>query len=129
MPDALLSSSPRRTPLTPSFSDRANLESKFLSADPSAGSGEKLSPSNSLSWKSQKSPATNTSLDSFGPASSTQTLIYAIPDANSKSQDMSATGANGDTRPNKVGSSTNNLFSSSCQPMRNTPNGESFAKV
>src|SRR5277367_931732 len=129
MLDALLSSSPRRTPLTPSFSDRANLESKFLSADTSAGSGEKLSPSNSFSWKSPKSAPINASLDSFCPASSTQTLIYAIPDGDSKLQDMSVTGPNGDARPNKGGSSTNNLFSSSCQPMRNTPNGESFAKV
>lgn len=128
MPDALLSTSPRPSPLTPSFSDRANLDSKFQSAETSTRSGEKLASSNSLSWKSQKN-SPSASSESFSPPSSTQTLIYAIPVNKSSPQDMSAAGVNSDSRPNKVSSSTNNLFSSSCQPMRNTPNGESFAKV
>ena len=135
MPDALLSSSgPRPTPITPSFSDRAKLESNFLSTDASVGSGEKLGANTiPTNWKSAKIYQ-NASSESFSPqTSSTHSLIFpssaTVAASTPSPQDMSAPAVNGDTRHNKVSSSTNNLFSSSCQPMRNTPNGESFAKV
>ncbi len=135
MPDALLSSSGRRpTPITPSFSDRPKLDSNFLSTDASVGSGEKLGANTiTADWKNQKIYQ-NASSESVGPQipsthSLTSSSITVAPSTPSPPQDMSASAVNGDTRHNKVSSSTNNLFSSSCQPMRNTPDGESFAKV
>ena len=129
MPDALLS-----TPITPSFSDRAKLDPNFLSTDTSVGSGEKLgSNTTTANWKNPKLHQYASS-ESFSPQiSSTHSVISpsstAVATSTPSPQDMSASAVNGDTRHNKVNSSTNNLFSSSCQPMRNTPNGESFAKV
>jgi hypothetical protein len=133
MPDALLSSGPRPTPINPSFSDRAKLDSNFLSTETSIASGEKLGGSTTTAnWKNPKIHQ-NASSESFSlQTSSTQSVIpssAAVATSTPAPQDMSASAVNGDMRQNKVSSSTNNLFSSSCQPMRNTPNGESFAKV
>ena len=132
MPEALLSTSaPRPTPITP-FSGPAKLDSKFLSTDVSVGSGENSGSNIRSGWKPPKLYQ-NTSSESFSlHTATTHSLISSINGATVSPpppHDMSAGAVNGDGRPNKVNSSTNNLFSSSCQPMRNTPNGESFAKV
>ena len=134
MPDALLSSSgPRPTPITPSFSDRGKLDSNFLSTDTSVGSGEKLGGNTTTINGKKPKIYQNASSESFSlQTSSSHSLISPSSTTVATSpapQDMSASAVNTDTRHNKVSSSTNNLFSSSCQPMRNTPDGESFAKV
>jgi hypothetical protein len=124
MPEAsLLAPRLQRTPLGPSDSGRAKFDSELLSADVSVGSGEKRRNSISLHWADQKISTALTSQQTL------QTRLSISPSiVKSRAQDMAAV-ASGETRPNKVSSSTNNLFSSSCQPMRNTPSGDPFAKV
>lgn len=128
MPDTLLLAPRlRRTSLGASDSGRAKFDSKLLSPDVSVGSGEKRRNSISLHWADQKISTAESPLTG---QQAPQIQLPKFPSSIVKSQahDMAAV-ASGETRPNKVSSSTNNLFSSSCQPMRNTPNGDPYAKV
>jgi hypothetical protein len=129
MPDASLSTlDSRHSPLAPPSSDRAIFDTKLPSAEVSVGAGQRLRNSITLSWKSQV--YFSSSSGSLSPqTSSSRSPISSRLLAKPKSHHMVAAVPNGETRPAKVSTSTNNLFSSSCQPMRNTPNGESYAKV
>jgi hypothetical protein len=133
--DAPLSSSELRLPpLTPSSPDPPILESSLRSADTSVSSAHKSrnksastrqhNPNSSSAQQFTTSPASHSLAN---PIQSSKPLLPPV--VASATHSMSTLEPTTDARPPKLSSSTNNLFSSSCQPMRNTPNGESFAKV
>ena len=116
MPDTSLSSSPS-TP-APDPADRANSPS----STPSTGAPVSSCPQLPKTFPRDTHPSHKSH-----PGSSYNTASVPLPKP--KLSEMPAAVANNESRSNKINSSTNNLFSSSCQPMRNTPNGESYAKV
>jgi len=145
MPDTLLPTSHWHSysSVAP-FSDRGNiikpLATTPLSADRSdANNPQTLHthavPSTKARQKTQGNNNTSAADWPFPPTAPSPLLPFArspqsLPPPNRA--DMSGAPPakpSNEARPAKVNTSTNNLFSSSCQPMRNTPNGESFAKV
>jgi hypothetical protein len=126
MPDAQLSKSNSPSPLVSALADRSLLSSKKSSPETAAVRGVKIPLSLSVHRRSQIPSRQTPSLgNSTSPPARPSSLPYF-----GRPVSLDMPGAIVDVaRPPKVSSSTNNLFSSSCQPMRNTPNGESFAKV
>ena len=116
MPDTSLSSSPSTQ--APDLANRANSPSNTPSAGLPASACQK--PATTISQHTTPSHKSQAS-SSYVPA------LVALPKLNNN--EMPVAVANSEARSSKINSSTNNLFSSSCQPMRNTPNGESYAKV
>lgn len=116
MPDTSLSSSPSSQ--APGLADRANSPSNTPSAGIHVSTRQK--PATTASQRTPHSHKSQAS-SSYCPA------LISLPKP--KTNEMPVAVANSEARSSKINSSTNNLFSSSCQPMRNTPNGESYAKV